>query len=334
VTVLFQFVHPPPPMPAVKLPELARIRWSGRIDRPFATVLGFIVIAHIGVVMAVQSAPLPIIPDGVLVQDSGGRIIEVPFVPPKEEPKKNAGDGKESPPEEEKPAPKQHAQQAKTNASTKTDTTRTAEETKSFVADKGVLGVLRAKGSSGTFQQLFDDGPRLAGLDELIESNRTAGRDGDVSTKRWEESPGGHKGDPIGVNLGGNGPKSGPSPVAGIKKTDVVKLPGWIDSIELPQVDGCLEAGKIAAVVKMKLRGLQDCYERELKKTPSLSGRLAIAFTLDGEGAVTEARVESNEMGNAAVADCLVTRLKRFKFPKSDCASVTVSYPFIFVKTN
>ena len=71
---------------------------------------------------------------------------------------------------------------------------------------------------------------------------------------------------PTGVDLGGGGPKDGPSPIASVKPHEVVQLPFRIDMIEPPQVDGCLEAKKVADVVKMKLRGVQDCYEKERKR--------------------------------------------------------------------
>ena len=67
---------------------------------------------------------------------------------------------------------------------------------------------------------------------------------------------------------------------------------------------------------------------------PSLAGRITMAFTITGEGAVSEARIEADTMGNPAVGECLARRLRQMKFPKSECASVAVSYPFIFVKTN
>ena len=330
VLFLFQFVHPPPAMPAIKLPELARVTWAGRIDRPYAAILALIFLAHVGVVMAVQSAPLPITPECAVVQDEHGRIIEVVIPKPKDEPREAVGDASEAAPEEQKPTSRPHAQAAKAAPAAG----RTAGETRAYVADKGVLGILRAKDSSGAIRQLFDEGPRVAGLDELVEGNRVASAGGDVSARRFVEPAGGRTAAPGAIDVGGNGPRTGPAPGAQIEKTDrtdVASL-GGITKIELPQVEGCLEKDKVAAVMKAKLRGLQDCYERELKKYPSLAGRLTIAFTIDALGAVADARVEKDEMGSAPVADCLVTRVRRFRFPKSDCESVTVSYPFVFVK--
>jgi hypothetical protein len=119
-----------------------------------------------------------------------------------------------------------------------------------------------------------------------------------------------------------------------VDKTKVASL-GALGQMEFeaPTVDGCLEGAKIAAIVKARLRGLQDCYEKELKRAPSLAGRITVAFTITGVGAVSEARVEADSMGSPAVGDCLARRLRQMKFPKSECASVSVSYPFIFVKS-
>ena len=81
-------------------------------------------------------------------------------------------------------------------------------------------------------------------------------------------------------------------------------------------------------------RMVQDCYERELKRDPSLAGKIEIEFTIGTSGRVDEAFVASNRMGSDAVGDCIVSRLKRWRFPKPGGGSVTVSFPFIFTPSS
>jgi len=97
-----------------------------------------------------------------------------------------------------------------------------------------------------------------------------------------------------------------------------------------PEVDGSLDSGKIASVVKSRIRSVQDCYEKELKKNPKLGGKITIRFTIGEDGKVSEARTESDSMGNPAVADCILSRLRHWRFPKPEGGNVTVSYPFVF----
>jgi hypothetical protein len=39
-------------------------------------------------------------------------------------------------------------------------------------------------------------------------------------------------------------------------------------------------------------------------------------------------------MGSDAVGDCIISRLKRWRFPKPDGGSVTVNFPFIFTPSS
>jgi len=103
---------------------------------------------------------------------------------------------------------------------------------------------------------------------------------------------------------------------------------------EAPEVDGALDSDAIAKVVRGRMKMVQDCYERELKRDPSLAGKIEIEFTIDEEGRVVEAVVANNKMGSDAVGECIVSRLKRWRFPKPEGGSVTVNFPFIFTASS
>jgi|GEM_PF-6205200 len=98
-----------------------------------------------------------------------------------------------------------------------------------------------------------------------------------------------------------------------------------------PEVDsGNLEPAVIANVVRNRLGSVKECYERQLKKSPQLSGKIVIRFTIDEEGRVSQALVEENTLQDETVSGCVVSRFQRFRFPKPSGGAVTVSYPFIF----
>ncbi|MBI3178287.1 MAG: energy transducer TonB, partial [Deltaproteobacteria bacterium] len=103
---------------------------------------------------------------------------------------------------------------------------------------------------------------------------------------------------------------------------------------EAPEVDGALDASAIAKVVQARKRMLQDCYEKELKRDPSLQGKVEIEFTIGEDGSVASASIANNRMGSAAVGECIISRLRRWRFPKPDGGSVTVTFPFIFTPSS
>ena len=53
-------------------------------------------------------------------------------------------------------------------------------------------------------------------------------------------------------------------------------------------------------------------------------------FTIGTDGRVTKANIVSSSLADEQVKQCILRRIKRWKFPKPDEGTVTVSYPFIF----
>ena len=84
-----------------------------------------------------------------------------------------------------------------------------------------------------------------------------------------------------------------------------------------------------------RLRAIQRCYETELRTNPTLEGKVTVEFTIVERGTVTNARASENTTGSAAVANCVVRTVRRFRFnPGPDGGSVTFSYPFVFAPQN
>lgn len=91
-----------------------------------------------------------------------------------------------------------------------------------------------------------------------------------------------------------------------------------------------LDKDMIAAVINKNLGQVRFCYEQGLQSDAKLSGRVAIDFTIGGNGMVKVAGVESTTLNAKMVEDCLVMRLKTWKFPLPEGGvDVKVSYPFV-----
>ena len=91
---------------------------------------------------------------------------------------------------------------------------------------------------------------------------------------------------------------------------------------------------QINEVVKSHLGSLKYCYNRELKRNPSLQGRIVIMFKIQSDGNISECRVVESSMGNASVEKCLTRSIKRWRFPEILEGETEVTYPFVFFPEN
>jgi len=93
---------------------------------------------------------------------------------------------------------------------------------------------------------------------------------------------------------------------------------------------GGLTAEEINRVVKARAGIFKACYQTELNRQPGLGGKLTVAFTINGEGAVTKTAINgSSTMRNAAVEGCVKQNISRLKFPAKG-GIANVNYPFLF----
>ena len=99
-------------------------------------------------------------------------------------------------------------------------------------------------------------------------------------------------------------------------------------------IEGGLDRYLIADVNKRNMGQVRFCYEQALQGEPSLAGRVAVAFTIGGNGQVRIAGVDSTTLNSKMVEDCILMRLKSWKFPLPEGGvDVKVSYPFVLRRT-
>jgi TonB family protein len=91
-----------------------------------------------------------------------------------------------------------------------------------------------------------------------------------------------------------------------------------------------MDKTQLSAVFRAREGALRSCYERELKKNPSLGGKLTVKFTIGGAGRVTSASVTKHLDGSSAVGECVVSRIQTWKFPSPEGGDVTVSKSIVF----
>ncbi len=222
---------------------------------------------------------------------------------------------------------KQNAAALDTN---KSEIQKTKLDTTSAVRRQGALAVLGS----------LNSGKQKGGID-LGAVNTTAGPglggtegSGGVQTNIYAK---GLVGAPLGAggNLqggGGYGTKGKGGGQAGYGKLSLVGSSG-ASTVPLGSealIEGGLDRDLIAAVIAKNLGQIRFCYEQGLQGNPGLAGRVSVDFTINGSGTVSVAKVQNTTLNASMVEDCILMRLKTWKFPLPQGGQdVKVSYPFV-----
>lgn len=126
--------------------------------------------------------------------------------------------------------------------------------------------------------------------------------------------------------LGGAGIGKGFGKGAGGKgRADVVVPPGD------PVISGGLTQQEVKTVIQANLNQIRHCYEQLLQRSPSSSGKIKVAFKIAANGRVSTANIQSSTIRDSIMRSCVVSRVKRWQFPKPRGGlEVNVNYPFVF----
>jgi hypothetical protein len=102
-----------------------------------------------------------------------------------------------------------------------------------------------------------------------------------------------------------------------------------------PTSDG-LGAGRtdeeIQIVFDRYKASLYRIYNQELRKDPTLRGKILMRISIEPNGAVSLCKMESTDLASPELVDKILERIKRFNFgPKEDVQRVTILYPIDFL---
>ncbi len=77
---------------------------------------------------------------------------------------------------------------------------------------------------------------------------------------------------------------------------------------------------------------LYRIYNTELRKDPTLRGKMLLRITIEPDGEISLCRVESTDLGSPELVAKIVARVERFNFgPKDDVPPTTILYPIDFL---
>ncbi len=96
------------------------------------------------------------------------------------------------------------------------------------------------------------------------------------------------------------------------------------------QVSGRIPPEVIQRIVRQNFGRFRLCYENGLRNNPSLQGRVAVAFVIGRDGAVSSVQNGGSDLPEPSVVSCVVRSFYGLSFPAPDGGIVTVSYPIMF----
>jgi hypothetical protein len=321
--------------------RLMTMPWTteGESERRFrrALLLALFLSIGFGYLIPLVNVPVP---------DRSAMVVEIPERlamlvrkdPPKPEPVP------ERPREEKKPEPDQE----KPEKSEKSQERPTKEQPKPAPAESQIArkkaentGVLAFKNTFadlleetpvarlGTEARLSKEAPQAAGQARaqrsLVAMQAQGGGSGGISNAGVSRNigSGGGSGGGNGGRLGGVGFARVESAVAGLAE----------ESRPLSSGPGPARTDEEIQIVFDRYKAaLYRIYNTELRKNPTLRGKILMRITIEPGGEVSACSVESTDLASPELVAQIVDRVKRFNFgPKEDVPKTTILYPIDFL---
>lgn len=231
---------------------------------------------------------------------------------------------KEEPKPETKPRPQQKQE---TKVASKSKPTK--EEVKKARQKASTSGLLAFK---NTFADLMDDASEAklganAKLSKQGSKAKTSSRS--IITDQAKSGSGGINTASLSREAGDAGGKIG-----AVKFSRVTSEIGTaIDDRPLAEVIGQSRTDEEIQIVFDRYKAaLYRIYNRELRKNPTLQGKMVLRITILPDGTVSACKVESTDLDSAILSTKIVNRVKRFNFgAKENVSKITILYPIDFL---
>ncbi|MCP3138535.1 TonB family protein [Pyxidicoccus xibeiensis] len=327
VTLFFQFVTPPPEEAKPVLPADVMVsRWK-TMDRVFFGILAASLFIHFSGAALIISAEAPKEAELALdeLDDRFVRAI-IPQRPPEAAKPADTGPA-EAPKEDAKADEPKAADKPAADKPAGSASEQRAEVVKK-VSGKGLLKILGSNsgGGQGAFADVLGG---ASGGGDIAAALAGAGGVG-VATEASVGGGTGPRGGGAGkvTGIGEVGTQGGGKVDLGTKKEAAVQ--GRVQD-STPDVESSdVDRNALARYVRSRLKSIQSCYEKELKRNPNLKGKVVVRFTIKTNGRVGDFEIEENTLGNEAVGSCIRTTIRGWTFPFKPDSDTGVSYPFVF----
>jgi outer membrane biosynthesis protein TonB len=323
VSLLFQFVAPPPEPQRAELPLEVRGSVFKQIDQFFLLVLATSMVLHFSGATFVACQP-KLEERELTLDELPDRFVKAMMpVEVKPQPKTEVADNSPSKEEKKEEKTAEAAEKKGDKAPTSNADKKAALQAK--VAKSGLLKVIGSAGGGGAFEDVLGGSSGVGDVASALSGASGVG----VATSD-ALAAGGPKGGTAGSAAGiGDLGTSGGGNVA-LAEKGAATVRGGV-SMQAPEVESSdVDREKLAAYVRSRKGAIQQCYEKELKRNPSLKGKVVVRFNITPAGRTSDIDIEENTLGNEAVASCIKTTIRGWVFPFKPDSEVPVAYPFVF----
>lgn len=339
-TVFFEFVSAPPITPKPQLPAAVQRGLIKNIDWTFTTWVIFSYMLFFGFIIYMENADWEVDRGVQEVPEALARLVfEAPIEPPTVEEEPEEGEGEEEKKEEAKAPDKKPTQEAEPPpgagepAATAEGRARIAQEA-AAQAEAMLLGALGEGG--GALGDVLAGGAVTGNAADVLAQASGVGvaTKSDAGTLRTRSGGGSGQQAGLGSLKKSKGAGKAANEGQAVKEREVRGNVGVRGGGDVGG-SGEFDAATVQRQIKQRLKSITRCYEAELRKNPSLAGKVTVTFTIQERGNVTDARASENTTGSPGVADCVTRTISRFRFnPGPDGGSVTFRYPFVFQPQN
>jgi TonB family protein len=342
ITLLFQFVTPPPVQPRPQLPPSVRGGFFTNMDWVLASSFISLAVINFGFLLYLRTLDFPRKIDPEVIPD---RFAE--FIPEVEQPKavdmsKLANAGEKAAEKVEAPTKGDGGGARKAGKAKPCDQAcqdKRAEARRARLAAQvsrmGVLKLLGTKGAgSGATANLIGSGDPGTDADKAfsgVGGLTVAGRGGAGGGGLRGKGSGG-SGRAVGIgDLGGR--VGGPGEV-GTGGAVQEKVPKAIVKHDRADIDGTMNSDAVGRTIRLGMPCITACYQRALKRNPGMSGVVRVRISVNTMGKVTNVTIESDSLGDAQVTGCIKACAARLRFPPPEGGTAEIAVPFNFVKTD
>lgn len=337
VTVLFQFVAPPPrPAPAT-MPRAFRGGWLRLFDWPFVVALLASFVVQVFPITWIVSQDYPEPPRGLDALPDRFVTMLIDEKPPVEEekPEEKREEKDKNPEPKPEPKPKDKPEPTPVERTPEQVAEQKAVEMRRMqkaVRQKTILSVIGTEGGDGpaSFINTLRDGATDVAIAEAFDGTSGIEFAGAPTTER--AVAGGEIGDVAGIDAGALRTSTERRAVTTGQKAPEVAVRGSVVAKDVEESfgTGTLDQREIKGVVNRRMGAINGCYEKQLKRNPKLAGKVGVQFTILESGRVGEVRIVEDTIGDGEVARCITARMRGWRFPPPAGGAVTVRFPFIF----
>lgn len=209
-------------------------------------------------------------------------------------------------------------------------------QSKKDVTKSGLLSVLSSGGAATTLDKAYSGAGTTFGL-----ADKATGFGGQASDRQGEGlgtdlknvGAGGKGTSTVGISgvgskgRGGGEAGYGGNGGLGDKGTlAIVNIEGNTDDFV-----STIDREAIKRIVQSNRNAIKSCYDKELTKNPTLSGKIVLQWQITQGGRMINAKVKSNDMKSNSLGPCIINRLSVLKFPDPGPSEIAeVAFPFVF----